>query len=738
MTLGRRERVEALFHSALDRSPAERDAFLESACDDPELLETVRALLGEDEDAARYFDGLAGRAGALRPAAQATEPEIRPLVGRRVGPYVLEREVGRGGTSVVYAGRRADGAFERTVAVKVLTRRSGGLDLLRRFKREQQVLAELVHPNIASLHDGGITEDGHAYFVMELVEGLPLDRFCDRGRLTVEDRLRVFLTVVDAVQHAHRNLIIHRDLKPSNILVTDEGVVKLIDFGIARILSAAPVADGDPLTATGVRWMTPQYSAPEQVRGERTTTATDVYQLGIVLYELLTGHHPVPAEAGDSGYLMEKAVCETEPWRPSQVVSRPGVRRRGGATVPLSPAEIGRSRRVEVRQLRDRLRGDLDAIVLRALQKDPAKRYGSAEDFARDIRRYLCGRPVEAREGSARYRTRKFLARHRVPVAAAAGILLLLFAGASVHVVRVAEQRDIAQLEAAKAQAVTDFMLDLFEAGHPEEARGEALSAAVLLERGVERAERLADQPAIQAEMLATVARAYHGLAEYDRSEELYYRSLAIRREHLGPQHPDVAHSLAHLGWSRLVQRDAAAAAELFGDAVAIQRAALGPIHPEVANSVHGLGLALTSLGDVDRGIALLQDALTIRRRTLGDADVDIANGLNDLAIVLREAGDDAESEAFFRQAMAMRRSLLPDGHPDIGRSAQHLGSLLHKLERYGEAEALYLEALENWRRSLGPTHPFTLGTVRSLVALYSDWGRTADAARYAGSLQDR
>lgn len=716
MTASRRRRIEALFHDALERPETDRDAFLSAATDDPEIRAAVRTLLREERDAAAYFAGLAGRAGDLHQALRPVELEVDELSGQRFGAYLLERELGRGGTSVVYSARRADGAFDRVVAVKVLTRRSGGTDLLERFEREQQLLSGLTHPHIAGLYDGGVSDEGHPYFVMELVDGVPLDRYCDERRLPLDERLRLFVTAVDAVQHAHRNLIIHRDLKPSNILVRDDGVVKLIDFGIARIVSGDSPGGAEALTRTGTRWMTPEYSAPEQVRGEPTTTATDVYQLGVVLYELLTGHHPIPVEAADSPYLTERAICETEPRLPSRVV--------------------GHSRRTEIRRRRERLKGDLDAIVLRSLQKDAAMRYGSAEHLARDIRRYLSGLPVEARESTLPYRARKFVARHRGPVLAAAIALLLLGGGFFLHMVSIAEQRDIARLEAAKAQTVTEFMLGLFDASHPDQSLGEMLTASELLERGVTRAELLADQPAVQAEMFATMARAHVGLAEYARADELYERSLEIRRHHLGADHVDVAHSLAHLGWSSSLQNEFAAAADYFRAALAIQRATLGPAHPEVANSLSGLGLALNGLGDLQAGIGHIEEALEIRRRSPGASHVEIANGLNDLAILRREEGDLATADTLLRQARQIRHDHLPENHPAVGKSAQHLGSLLHEMGRFAAAEPLYLEALENWQQSLGPTHPSTLSTMRSLAALYAEWERPEDAAVYTSMLE--
>lgn len=720
---GRDHRVETLFHAVHEKPCAEWPALLAGANEDPEVVSAVRALLEADERAETWFAELTSRKEALQDELHGM-PEADALAGRRIGVYELEREVGRGGTSVVYAARRVDGAFERTVAVKLLARRSGGADLRERFDREQRLLSGLAHPNIATIHDGGVTDDGYPYFVMELVEGLPLDSYCDHHRLSIDDRLRLFLTVADAVHHAHRNLVIHRDLKPSNILVTADGTVKLIDFGIARMVSVdSPEADA-ATTRLLSRWLTPEYSAPEQVRGEATTTATDVYQLGVVLYELLTGSHPVHVGARESAYLAGKAVCETEPERPSSVIG--------------SSAAAAARRRTDLGRLRRQLRGDADAIVLKALQKEASERYGSAEGLARDIRRFLERKPVEAREGKAAYRFRKFVRRNRTAAATGAGIVLLMVAGGFFHTARLAEQRDLARLEAAKAQTVTEFLLDLFHASHPDESRGVPITAAVLLERGEERAERLSDQPRVKAEMLATIARAYHGLADFERSDRLYTRSLELRRSHLGPDHPDVAHSLAHLGWTRLSRGEFDTAAGLFREAADIQRRVLGSGHPDVANSLHGLALSLNGLGRVDEGVELLEQAQSVRRAAFGGGPhPETANGLNDLAILLRARGDREEAERVLREALAMRRAVLPPSHPDVGKSAQHLGSLLHEMGEYDRAEPLYLEALENWRSSLGPGHPSTLSTIRSLEALYREWKRPVDAVRYTAMLEE-
>ncbi len=738
MASERWQQIESLFHRALEHPPAERDTFLLGACGDTGIRREVSALLQEDESAQGYFDDLAGRAGALEEAMQTSDAGVaggNALAGRRIGNYLLEREIGRGGTSVVYLGHRIGGAFQRAVAVKILTRQAHSVALLRRFEREQQVLSDLSHPNIASLYDGGVTEDGYSYFVMEHVDGCPIDQYCDMRRLTIEERLRLFLAITAAVAYAHKHLIIHRDLKPSNILVANDGTVKLLDFGIAKILAGETSAVPGGLTQTGDRWMTPDYAAPEQVRGERTTTATDVYQLGIILYELLTGRGPHPTEAADSAYLAEKAVCETEPGRPSLVVTRSETRRRGGATTRVTPEAVGQARGLEVRQLQRKLAGDLDAIVLRALQKDVSLRYGSAEALARDVDRFLTGLPVEARQGKLRYHARKFLRRHLAPVAAVSLGVVLLVGISALYMVGVAKERDRAQIEAAKASEVTDFVLGLFAAGHPHEARGEVLTAPMLLERGMARAEALVDQPVVQAQILHTIARAYHGLADFAQSDELFQRSLAIRREHLGPAHADVAQSLAHLGWSRLVQDDFAAAEELFREALDLQRQVLGPDHFDVANSLNGLGLAINGLGRNGEAIRLLREALEIRRNSLGEVHVEIANGLHDLALLLRASGESSSAEALMREGLAMRRGLLDANHPDIAKSTSDLASLLHAKGEYASAEPLYLETLVIRRRALGEQHPSTRSTLQNLLAFYDSWGKPEKAAPFRAVL---
>ena len=389
--------VRVLFADALAQPPSDRASFLDDACDDPVLRREVEELLAaHDEDGP--MDQLRAR---LTPASQALEVPDASSTGRRVGPYRVIRRLGRGGMGEVFLAERVDGQFERQVALKLLRDGLESSSMRERFLRERQTLARLEHPGIARLIDGGLAEDDRPYFAMEAVEGERIDRYCDTQRYTVAQRLGLFGQVCRAVQHAHQRLVVHRDLKPSNILVTEtdgDPTVKLLDFGIARLIEEVEPAGHAP-----TRLLTPEYAAPEQISGGEISTATDVYSLGVVLYELLTGQRPFALANLAPGEVV-RTVCETEPPAPSTVVSR--VANSSGDGVALTPETVGQDRDTEPDTLVRHLRGDLDTICLKALDRDPAQRYASAEAFLDDIQRHLDGLPVRARPASAGYRVR--------------------------------------------------------------------------------------------------------------------------------------------------------------------------------------------------------------------------------------------------------------------------------------------------------------------------------------------
>ncbi|MEX0976108.1 MAG: protein kinase [Woeseia sp.] len=423
-----RQQIDAVLARALDRPAAERTAFLERVCaEDRDLFDAVLRLLGYAEVPDAALDTGGGLSGAMwaELAASAAEEALPPA---EIGAYRIVREIGRGGMAVVYLAERKGGDFEHRVAIKVVHGGMASVAVLSRFSQERKILASLNHPAIAKLLDGGSTADGHPYFAMELVEGDPIDHYCDRQQLSLSGRLKLFLGVAEAVQYAHRNLVVHRDLKPSNIMVTHDRQVKLLDFGIAKLLD--PAAQERSFTAVSALPMTPQCASPEQIRGESITTATDIYQLGLLLYQLLTGRYPYRVDASDRGSLA-KAICEQEPTRPSTVVSGEHA------------AEGSKSQASFERQMGQRLKGDLDSIALMALRKEPDRRYASVEQFAQDIRAYLDGRPVSARADTLAYRSGKFVRRHRFGLGATVVVVVTLIVGivATLHQAQRAERR---------------------------------------------------------------------------------------------------------------------------------------------------------------------------------------------------------------------------------------------------------------------------------------------------------
>ncbi|MGD2071499.1 MAG: serine/threonine-protein kinase, partial [Gemmatimonadota bacterium] len=395
MDSSRRKRVEELFDAVVDLEPDARSAYLDEHCSDPSLREDVAALLRAHERAEGVLEGSLARAAAAAVLDAPVPTGAESASEGRIGPYLIRDELGRGGMGVVYLAERSDGQFRRRVALKVI-RADHDADLRARVVAERQILASLDHPNIVKLLDAGTTGDGRTYLVMEHVSGLPLDLYCDRMRLSVRERVRLFVAVARGVEHAHHNLVVHRDLKPSNILVTAEGRVKILDFGIAKLLNPALAGVDAPVTRQESRVLTPEYASPEQLRGEALTTASDVYSLGVLLYRLLTGHPPHdPADGTVSAVL--SAMLDQDPERPSVKATRPRTETRpDGSTATRSPLDLAFDRRSTSHRLPRTLAGDLDAIVMKALRKEPTRRYGSAESMAQDLESYLRGEPVAA------------------------------------------------------------------------------------------------------------------------------------------------------------------------------------------------------------------------------------------------------------------------------------------------------------------------------------------------------
>jgi serine/threonine-protein kinase len=731
------DEVDPIFAAALDVAPGERDRFLVEACHgDVELLRVLRGLLATADRAEPRLErpppillrdvwDVDTRAASIQP-------------GQTVGRYRIVRELGRGGMAAVYEAERADGEFEQRVAIKLLRRGIDTKEVVRRFLAERQILSGLEHPNIARLIDGGTTDDGRPFLVMECVKGEPITDWADRRRLTVRGRLRLFLQAADAVQFAHRRLVIHRDIKPSNILVDETGTVKLLDFGIAKLLDLTADDDFEAITRTSARPLfTPAFASPEQVRAQRVTTASDVYQLGALLYLLLAGRRPFQGDGAE----LQVAITTGRLRRPSEATatdvatSAPAASSApAGREVPQSAAAIATARRTTPDGLRRTLRGDLDAIILAALRTEPERRYPSAADMAEDVARYLARKPVLARPDTLAYRGKRFASRHPALVAAMCGAVLVA-AGYMItlerHAAQVETERDIARTESAKAEQVSNFLMDLFRSNDPDRTAGEPPDAFELLERGVERADALSDQPAIRAEMLDVIAQMYTLLGHYDRAEPLFRAALEQQRALHAEPHSDVAAILDQLGdvLQRLGRYDEAEPILL--DAIEVAR--LAGDSALLADSFTDLGHSLIKRGDYIGAEQAYRDALAIRLDLFGERHERTAIAWHNLALVLEEQERFPEAESLYVKAIEIEREVMGSDHTQTALTLTTLARLYLTQRRLDEAEPLLREALESTRQRLGPRHErvgLILNELGMVAARRHQW---ADAQRYFG-----
>ena len=774
-TAGRWREVERLLDSALDHEPNERSDFLDrECCGNAELRDAVGQMLRacddstgflEDEPAAAYAAPVV--AASLRNAALHASPDTSQEL--RVGPYRVVREAGHGGMGVVYLAERDDDQYRRRVALKLMRWGawvSADDHLARRFLEERQILASLEHPGIARMLDGGVTADGLPWFAMEYVDGTPIDRYCDEHGLTLNERLALFCDVCDAVAFAHRNLVVHRDLKPSNLLVTEQRAVKLLDFGIAKLLTHTDVDDALS-TRTALRALTPEYASPEQIRGDRVSTASDVYSLGVVLYELLAGRRPYALDRRSPSDI-EQAVLADHIEPPSTVAASERFRRA--------------------------LRGDLDAIVLTAMRKEPERRYASADQLAADLRRYLVGLPVTARRDGHAYRAGKFIRRHRIGVAAtalAAVVLVVFSVVTAVQSARLRAQSQRIVLERDRAQQVSNFLVSLFRSSDPFAGTGPGTTVREVLDSGAARVDReLSDQPELRAELLRAMGLSYMSLGltsdarrlleravsiphqgivdgephevsvrqslaqvlqelgEYPAAESLYRDVLAWRRRTLPPGHrliartvttlatvvaaqgrfveaeglvrealaidralrPEdprsVSQSLNNLGNILLRERRYVAAESVHREAYALRHALVGDDHPETANSLVNIASALGGQGRLEAADSLFRRALAVKRARLGPGHVDVATDEAGYARLLTLKGDAHEAEALYRHAIGIHRASRPDGHPRTAVAMLGLGELLLARGDARSAEPYLRDAVRSFRAALPPTHP--------------------------------
>lgn len=758
------ETLQAAFEKALAmKDGAERAAYVaELHAADPAFAAELQQMLDADNT---RDEELVAPVKAV--AASLGESAKDRWVGTTLGNYRLVRRIAVGGMSAVYLGQRSDEQFEQDVAIKIVGGHIPSEDLLTRFRTERQILASLNHPNIAQLFDGGATEDGMPYIVMEHIDGLPIDEYCDKNVLAIKDRLALFMKVCTAVDYAHRNLIVHRDIKPSNILVTRDGTPKLLDFGIAKPLESAQLSQTIAVTHASTRAMTPEYASPEQVRGESITTATDVYSLGVLLYKLLSGRMPYLLK--DSGIdSFARAILESQPSRPSTAIAL------ADEAKDQAPAIVAK-RGTTTTGLKKLLAGDLDNITLATLHKEPERRYPSARALADDIARFLANEPVTARPDSVAYRLHKFVRRNRLGVGAAAAVTVTIIGLVSFYTWQVTQERDRAELEARKATQVVDFLSGIFHSSSPFYTGGEEPTIREVLATGAGQLEsELAEQPEILAELLNRLGKIYQDIGAFDEALPLFERSLEIGRQTWGEHDVRILPAFLNIGSAKRDQYDLEAALQIAEEGLAIAEATtprdpfweagawhlIGNIQTDIGNYaaavdanrtavekfrsllpqtaeqyaivLHDLAASISYTGDLEQSLELAEEAYALKLAAFGREHPTVAVSLLLQSSLQGALGNSARSEALLREALALREQLFGRDHPEFAITLVKMAQFFSTKQRWDDEEPLLDEALAIFESSFGDDHYWTVTTRSLLAEVYSETGRTEEALVFA------
>ena len=717
--------VSPYLDQALDMPATQLDAWLrELESSDSRIAADVRRLLAVQANEG-FSSFLNGQAAEPPGDARYAHP------GELIGNHRVLHELGRGGMAVVYLAERADDHFEQQVALKILRFGAESGEARRHFAQERQILASLNHPAIARLIDGGFTALGLPYLAMEYVEGVPIDRYCDEQRLSIDDRLRLFVKVAEAVQYAHRHLIVHRDLKPSNIVVTHEGAVKLLDFGIAKLLEPNNMAHAAPPTRDVVQLMTPEYASPEQARGDPITTATDVYQLGRLLYELLTGRAPYDLRDRNPVDTL-RVICESEPMRPSTAATTPNTT---DAAEVTSLAAIGTARGTTPDRLRRVLRGDLEAILLMALRKEPERRYSSVGPLTEDIVRYLEGLPVSAYKGVWIYRTRKFVRRHAASVSITSTAVCFVVFLIVWYTIQLANERDRAdketlraRREAATASQVSEFITSVFRGSSSRVAAGDT-TARELLDRGAARIEtELASQPEVQGRLLNVIGDVYAQYEIDDKAQPLLERALAQNTRLFGERSREVGDTKIALARLARNRSDYSSARHLIEEALAIRTRTLGPRHIATADALSDLGFILYLLGESKNAALACERAIDIYTPSVSKDDERVLSAVNRLALALTNAGELTRARAYFEQLVPqIERSLGPE-HQHFARALANLAIVRVELEDYEGFEQQVRRALAIFERVYGKDHSSVAISLTLLGIFFYETGRLHEA----------
>jgi serine/threonine protein kinase len=702
------QRVKDLFGAALERTPAERAAFLREACgEDASVREEVESLLEAHDSAGEILE-------------HPPNPLLSKAVIRSIGPYRLLEKIGEGGMGQVWLAEQS-APLQRRVALKLIRWGAHDDSLIRRFQAERQSLAVMDHPSIARVFDAGATPEGQPYFVMEYVPGVPITDYCDQNKLKVRDRLELFIKVCEGVQHAHQKAIIHRDLKPANILVSSvdgQAVPRIIDFGLAKALDAE-VGDQSLCTKAGGLVGTPGYMSPEQCdpATQDVDTRTDVYSLGVILYVLLTGEPPFDTKELKKKpfHEMLRLLREEDPPRPSKKI--------GLATKTSSSTASARG--AEPKQLVNQLRGDLDWITLKAIEKDRTRRYGTPSDLAADIKRYLKSEPITARPATLSYRLQKYIRRHRYSVAGAGvivGLLIFFAVMQNIQLRKIRRERD-------REDRIAEFMTSIFKVSDPENRVGSKVTAQELLDNAAKGIDiGLAKDPEFQGRMMYVMGRAYMNLGLYPEAQSLFERGIKVSGSVLGQEHKDTLHIVGDLGWTLFEEGRLSEAESVQRSLLDTERRVLGTDDSDTLGTVGNLAVTLCEEGRCLEAVKLGREQLDIKRRLFGPEDFYTLASMDNLAVMLARSNQFAEAEKLEHQTLDIQLRVF--GRENLGTmgTMTDMADIERDMGRDQEALKLYRETLDLEQRVLGPEQPETAVTRYSLACILARHGQTEEA----------
>lgn len=717
------KKLSQIFDMVLTLPPEGRTDYIQRVCGgDKELEHKIREMLAQLEESDRFFEERLEKNEELIKELDSLiadkERDEDYYEGKTIGRWEILELVGHGGMGRVYKVQRVDeSGIKQTGALKVIHKSLLTPTHMERFRLEQHILSGLQHPNISGFVDSGITADRIPYMVMEFVEGDTILEYCDKHRLTIEQRLKLFITVCKAIQYAHKSLIVHRDLKPENILVTQEGRIKILDFGIAKLLDPDLYENSAIETQPGMRMLSLEYASPEQISGSVVTTSTDIYSLGVLLNKLLTGLHPFDL-SNLSFKEVEKLITEENPI--------PASKRFSGLAEGNKKKQLSADRGISSQEMIKKMGGDIDAIIYKALHKDPERRYASVEALVTDLERYESNLPVFAQPDTLTYRAGKFFRRHKLGIAAVGMIFFVLIGG----IVTTLWQAEQARQNAREAEQVSAFLAQIFEGSDPNRANDGSMTARELLDQGFERVQtELTDEPALQAQMLSMIGNIYSNLGLYDdaylaieKSVELYHR--------MEDRSPEMATALLRFANLEYRLGNFQAAADASGESLDLIRSHFGDDHPETASVMNTLAMSLEELGDKEEAYDLYYQIIEIRRG-LPDQGSNLSVNLNNLAILLQEDGKLEEADALFSEAVALVDDIYGFEHPFMAYTLNGYSGVHQDRGDFDRAEEDLQNALKIGRAVFSENHPFNAVVLHNLGSLFEDMGDYTEAASY-------